>query len=417
MKTELNTKKIVILGAGFAGLTTALNLEKQAKKNSLNLEIILVDKNPYQVFNSNLYEVAASEEELTSIAQVKKTVTVPVAEAIEGKNITFIQDSLVRIHTEQKILELSRQKLNFDYLVLAMGSVSDYFGIEGAEEFSISLKTLQDGFRIRNAVEFVVQKHRQDLKKKNINIVIAGGGYTGVELAGELALVLNKIAWKNEYPRERIKIKIVEACPELIAGLSKRLSQDSFNRLQELGVEVLLQSAITKVDKDFIYFLTGEKISYDTLVWSVGIKARSFETTQEFALDKKGRLLVNEFLQTKNFANIFCTGDMVSILKADGRPVPSTAQDAIHQAKYLAKTIVSFLNNSLPEKYAPPAHGFIVSIGGKWAILSIGKIYFKGFFAHFVSKLAHLRYFISILGLVKALKYTLREIKYFSRND
>jgi NADH:ubiquinone reductase (H+-translocating) len=409
-------QKIVIVGAGFGGLSTAIALEKKFRKDK-NISITLIDKREYHIFTSNLYEVLSAEEELVSIEQMQKSITLPYKEILAGRNIQFIKDEFVEIDPLQKNIILTSKKIAYDFAVLALGSTSDFYGIEGAEKYGMPLKTLPDVLRIRNQIEFAVQMHRSDVKKKTLRIVVAGGGYTGVETAGELIKTLDVIAWKNDYPRHKIEVEIVEAGNSLIAGFNDRLSKDAYARLSALGVKIRLLSPISKVENGFLQILTGERVAFDVLIWSVGVKANEIKTITDLGFDKKGRVEINELLQAKKFTNIFVIGDGSCILDSNGRPVPATAQDAIHEGSFLAKIFPYILKNQNPPSYMSLKHGFIVCIGGKWAILSIGEYYFTGFFAYVISRLAHLHYYIPLVGILHGIKYVFFEVKYFSRND
>jgi NADH dehydrogenase len=410
-------KHIVILGAGFAGIQSAIALEKQLNSNS-NIKITLVDKRDYQLFTSNLFEVATSEEELVSIEQIKKSITLPISEILFGKKVNFIKKEVKEILPVEKKLVFENGELKYDYLVMALGSQSDFFNIKGAKEYSLTLKSLPDALRIRNQIEFAVQSRQMDINKKVVRIVIAGGGYTGLELAGELRGLINILSLKYSYPKEKIEIKVIEASNKLIPGFDDRLSIDAYNRLSYLGISVSVSAKITEVDNHFVFLETGEKLAYDCLIWTTGIKATDMHFNISMNLDMKGRILVNEYLQSKNFPEIFALGDNACILDKNNHPVPATAQDAIHEARYLAKSILSFMQNKLPNKtYIPKKHGFIVSLGGKWAIMSYNGVYLTGYLAWVVDQIAHIRYYTSVVGLIKAIKYVVFQVGLYSRND
>lgn len=409
--------KIAIIGGGFGGLQTALKLEKKFRGNK-NISLTLIDKREYHLFTPNLYEVATAGEELTTIGQIKKSITFPFKEILKGKNIQFVQGEVTMLDAQKKQIILGSKKLDYDYLVLALGSQSDFFNIPGAQENAMVLKDLPDALRIRNKIGFVMEAQRFELNKKNLHFVIAGGGYTGVELAGELKGLVDFLAWQNQYPREKVTIEMIEGNNKLIAGFDDRMSRDALGRLKELGVEVRLSERISAVDPHFISLLSGEKLAYDILFWSAGVKACHIHTSMEMPLDLRGRLHTNEFLQVKDFPNIFALGDMACIMGTDGRPVPSSAQDAEDQAKYVAYALPSIVQNKKPRKpYKNLKHGFIVNVGGKWAIMSYWGIYLTGFVAYAIDKLAHIRYYLSIVSLWKAIKCIVLQTEIYSRND
>ncbi len=409
-------KQIVILGAGFGGITTALKLSSQIKK--IEVEITIIDEQDYHLFTTNLYEVATAEEELTSITQLKKTITLPITEILHSHPVRFVKGRFKLIDPEKKQVNLEDGKsFNYDYLVVAAGSITDYFNIPGAEANSIPLKTLKDALKIRNQVEFLIQAHRLDTSKKLLRFVVAGGGYTGVEFVSELSNLVRMLSWKYGYPHEKLEIVVVEGTNQLIPGLSDRLSRDAYRRLEQLGVRVMLSSFITSVSDQFLDFKNGERLAYDLLVWSTGVKARALSFTIPPAKDKKGRCMTTPFLQTQTWPNIFVIGDMACVMNDQGIPAPSTAQDAVAQARYVAYAIVQQLQNKKSKPYSVLKHGFIVSIGGKWAILKVGHWYISGFLGYLVGQGAHLRYYASLVGWWQATKYVVFQMEIYTRND
>ncbi len=409
--------KIAIIGGGFGGLQTVLGLEKKFKGNN-NVSLALIDKRDYHLFTPNLYEVATAGEDLVSVNQIKKSITLPFKEVLKGKNVKFIQGEVTELDPERKCLILGQKKLDYDYLVLALGSQSEFFNIPGAKENAMILKDLPDALRVRNKIAFAMEAQRFEVNKKNLRFVIAGGGYTGVELAGELKGLADFLAWQNQYPREKVTIEIIEGNNKLIAGFDDRMSRDALYRLKNIGVQVRLSEKIAAVDLHYISLASGEKLAYDILFWSAGVKARGINSSIQMALDPRGRLDLNEFLQVKNFHNIFGLGDMAAVLGTNGKPVPASAQDAADQGKYLAYALPYILQNQKPPKvYKNIKHGFIVNCGGKWAVMSYRGIYATGFFAYAIDKLAHIRYYMSVVSLWKAIKYVVFQMEIYSRND
>ncbi len=409
-------ENIVIVGAGFGGLTVALGLEKQFRRDK-NISLTLVDRNDYHLFTPNLYEVASAEEEFVSARQLKKSIALPIKEILRGRNIAFLKGELKLVDQLQKKTVIDSRELEYDYLILALGSRSEYFAIEGAKKYALPFKDLKDAFRIKNQIEFAVQLHRQDAIKKVVRVVIAGGGYAGVELAGELTTAVSVIAWKNNYPLEKIELQVVEAANKLISGFNDNLSKDALLRLKELGVRVSLTSAIVRADPYFLSLSTGEKIAYDVLVWTAGVRAESLPFEHKVATDSAGRIRSNAYLQAQDWENIFVIGDECRVLDEAGNPAASSAQDAIRQGRYLAEALPKIMQNQRPQGFTCQKHGYIVNIGGKWAILNIGRFYFKGFLAYFIHQLAHINYFRTLIGWRRAIFYVLFEVKIFSRND
>jgi NADH dehydrogenase len=408
--------KIVIVGAGYGGIITALNLTKKFGQSGSVL-ITLIDRHDYQLFASNLYEVATADEEMTTMGQLRKSIALPFEEIFKNTNIKIIKAEVTEVNSDRKTVTAGIKKFEYDYLVLGIGSTSDYFNIEGAEKFSLPLKTLKDALNIRNQIEFALQRHRQDINKKNIRIVVAGGGYTGLEFAAELPGLLDILSWKNQYPRKKIEVTVVEAQNALLPGFSGRMSADAYARLQDLKVRVLLSNPIFRVEEHFVELSTGEKMEYDVLVWTTGVKASAVRFTVPFNTDKKGRIITNQFLQSDKHENIFVLGDGACVINADGKPAPPSAQDAIKQGEYLGYALPLILQNKKPAPYRGKKHGYVVAMGGKWAIVNYGGFYFSGFWAYGFCQLVHFNYFRKVAGWWNAFKYIVFQLEMYSRND
>ncbi len=407
---------IVIVGAGYTGVLSALTLSKKFK-NQKDVSLTLINKTSYQLFVSNLYEVATAEEEFTTISQLKKSITIPLTEIFAGTKVKLVKAEVTHIDQLQKTITAGVANFPYDYLVIATGSVSDYFGIEGAEKFARPLKSLTDALAIKNQLEFAIQAHRLDVNKKNIHIVVAGGGYTGVELAAELSHEVNILAWKNSYPLEKIEITVVEALGQVISGFSERLSQDALWALKDRGVRVNLSSPIFKVGEHFVELVTGEKIAYDVLVWTTGVRARVLPFAQPVDTDRKGRLITNQFLQVEKYPNIFAGGDAACVINKDGKPAPPSAQDAVEHGLYLGSALPVLMQNQKPSPYVGKKHGFIVTVGGRRAIMDYNGFYIKGWLAYLVRICAQINYYRKVVGWYKAIWYAWFDQEMYSRND
>ncbi|HVY68152.1 MAG TPA: NAD(P)/FAD-dependent oxidoreductase [Patescibacteria group bacterium] len=408
--------KILILGAGFGGLQAALGLEKNWRGPG-RLEIILADRHDYHLFSPNLYAAAATEEELVSVSQVKKSLALPLRQILRGRRIQFVRGEIGLLDQAAQTVQVGGRRLAYDYAVLALGSRSDDFGIPGAAAYGLTLKSLPDALRIRQQAEFIFQRQGMSFSKKPLRLLIAGGGYTGLELACELKELADILCWKYNYPREKMGVMVVEAAGQLVPGFDERLSRDAFWRLRELGIEVRLSARIAAVEQNFLTLMSEEKLDYDLLVWAAGIKANGIDTAQPLPADRKGRLPVDEFLRVKGFANLFAVGDMAAVLRPDGSLVPASAQDGESQGNYLAAALPLLLQNRRPKPYVSKPHGFIVALGGKWGILSYNGIYLTGFLAWLADQLAHLRYYAGIVGWWRAVKYIVFQMEIYGRND
>ncbi len=412
----MSRTQIVILGGGFAGIQTALKLSKSFKTTQ-QISLTLISEHDYFLFTPNLFEVASAPLEFTSMRELKKSISLPINEILRNTTIRFIKAQADSVNIQERKVILKGKFAEYDYLILALGSHSEYFRIKGAQEFSLTLNNLKEALLIRHRLEFLVAEHAKDMVKKNIRIVVAGGGYTAVELVGELQKTLNILCWKYGYLRQRIEIEIIEARNMLMPGFNEKMSQDVQNRLKQLGVRVNVLSPIERVERNSLNLLTGKKIDFDLLIWTVGIHANKINGTEDFATNSRGQLAVDEYLRVKGQNNIFAVGDMAEVLNEQGKTVPASAQDAWDQARYLSKALPDLKQNKKPAPFKPIPHGFIVNVSGKWAIMSYKGIYLKGYLAYLMDKLAHFRFYMDLVGFRKAFKYIFTEIKLYGRND
>jgi len=398
--------KIIIVGGGFGGIRTALDLEKIFRKD-LSVSITLIDQRDYHLFNPNLYKVAASEEELTSISQLKQSIALPFKEILAKRKINFLKGRILGMDFNLRKISVKGKSLDYDYLILATGSIPNFYQIPGASEFALSLNNLTDAFRIRNAVEFALQAGQYSIQKKTIRIVLAGGGFSSVKLAGELMGLLDFVAWKNNYPKEKLEVEILESQERLMPGESGKLSQDSYFRLKNLGVQISFFRHIVKVDRHLIEFLNGEKMEYDLLIWTAGNKANSKLDGLLGYRNGKEKIEVNEFLEVKGADRVFAIGDLSFYKDAQGNQTASTYKNAVSQGKYLASALPKLMKNVRPQAFKPKPYSFTINIGKNWAIYKGTSKYLTGYAAYLLGWYSQFVYFRSLVGIRKTLRHLL----------
>lgn len=408
---ENKQKTIVIVGGGFGGINAAILL---AKKVSSTVKVILIDRADYHLYHPSLYEVASSEEEFTSIADMKHSIAIPFKEVLP-KSVQFIQSTVTAIDQKAKSVTLQDgNKIPFDYLVVALGSQTDFFNIPGMEQYGVKFKSLTEALKIRNAVEFLVESHRMDIQKKLIRIVVSGGGFSGVELAGELSKLRNILSWKYNYSPDKVEIMIVEGTNQLLPGIAANFSSRILGRLKDLGVQVRLGNFITKAEPGHIVFSNGETVNYDLLIWAGGVKSMALPFVQAVELDKKGRVLVDAHLNLPADNSIYVIGDSAALTPA----LPQTATQAIDQGLYVAKAITEQLKGGAAQPFQLKQFGVIVSVGGKWAGLHYENGFnYYGFFGWIAHRYADLRYFLRLMPFFKALRLALFDVELYTRND
>lgn len=403
---------IVILGAGFGGLRTALLLSKAFKRRGLEktCEITIVDRNNYHTYTPTLYEAATTSKETANHIQIKEIITFPIEEILKGAGVRFIKNELKNLDlVNGDVHFIDGTRLKFNYLVLALGSETNYFDIPGLKENSLTLKTFIDAIKIRDKIFDLAESGQGEIK-----IAIGGGGSTGVELAGEIREWSYEI--EEKHPSRRIKVVMVEGSPSILPGFPSRLIKLAERRLKKIGVEVLTNKMIQAVDSS----------SYDVLVWTGGVKALGLMGTLPLKIEKRGRVEVAGEMEClpqspdlKLYGKIYAIGDAVCFYDpTTGKPIPGVARAALSQADVVAHNIICDLRGKkYHKKYRPMDYPYIVPVGGKWAIAKLGPVIIWGFWGWVLKGLVELNYLISIMPLWKALKIWLRGLRLFIQND
>jgi len=400
-------KKIVIVGAGFGGLRCALTLERALKEYRLSkeAEIVLVDKNRYHSFIPALYEVASASRALSEEALYART-NILIKTLIGTKKISFVKGEVTDINIEERYVELADGSgQEFDYLVIALGSEINFYDIPGLEKQALCLKDYLDALRIRRAV-----KLGDNIPKQ---IVVAGGGTSGIELAAELRKDLKKVP---------VSIILVEGEKRVLPSFPEAISHIAASRLRELHILPKLGHYIKKAEKKELLLDNDEKIPYDCLFWTAGIKGHRLLEKIPLQKEKNGMLKSDACLHPlkesgEPIAYAYAIGDAGAFYDAQGKIVPWTAQKAIGQGKKAAYSILRSIQGLHETRCYPEKVNFVIPIGGKWAIAKLNSFVYSGFGGWMVKDLVELKYLLSILPISKALAYWAKTVWAFSRND
>ncbi len=435
---EENTQKnILVLGGGFGGLHTVLHLERLFRREKLldTYTLFLVDEKNYHLYTPTLYEIATTLELDTTIETLKSAVTIPFHEVLEGKNIEFIKAEVRSVDIQGRTVLVNKgtelEKVPFTFLVLALGSETNYFDIPGLREYSLTLKNLADALRLRNRV------HHIFLFGEPQTFIIGGGGTTGIELTGELTGYVRRLAKTYNRREKDTKIVLVESADQILIGFEKSVVRAAHKRLQKLGVEIRCNTRIEEARAGEVRIknsTTGAKelIPASTLIWTGGIKVNPIIETLTVAKDKKNRCLINTFLEIakdseskdgilgplESHPHIYAIGDNSCFYDAKtGFPVPANAPYAITQGEIAAKNILAEIQGTKRRVFQPKRAPFIIPIGGKYAIADLGFIRFKGISAWVLKQLVEPNYFRRILPWHKVIPLWLRGLWLFIKND
>ncbi len=386
--------EIVIVGGGFAGVAAGLELIKNKKK--LNTRITLIDKNTFHLFTPSLYEVATSEEPQGNIA-------IPYKEIFDNK-LTYLNGFVEKIDPKLNIIYLrGGQEKHFDYLILALGSQPAYFSIPGLKDYSIPLKALPDALKIREKIRTMCCKG--DSCKKKVQVVIGGGGFSGTELAAELLTYKNKLSKQYKLSPSCLAITIIQGSNSLLKELDQHVSQIAQNRISQPNVQFCFGGHITQVTDKEILTDTGKSYPYDIFIWTGGVEANSIAKNSGLPTNKRGQVIVNQYLQTEGFPHIFAIGDIAGFVDSKTQsPVPTVAQVAEEQGKIAAKNVRQLITKEPILPYPYRHFGYVVPLRGHYASAELmGNIHIDGFFGWILQQLVFLRYLLEILPPLKAI--------------
>jgi NADH dehydrogenase len=384
-------KRVVIVGAGFAGLTLAKKL------SSKYFQVILIDKNNYHQFQPLLYQVATSGLEPSSIS-------FPLRKIFQHYKNVYIRIAEVKnILPEEKRIETSIGNVDFDYLVLAQGAETNYFNNQSLQQNSFSMKSVAEALYLRNTL---LQNFEQALisNSKNeiealLHIVIVGGGPTGVELAGAIAEMKNNILPKD-YPEldfNQMNIVLIEASSRLLSGMSEQSGEKAQQYLEALGVRLQMNTSVNNYDGNSATLSNGTTLYSRCLVWAAGVKGMALKGLPASSVLPNNRIRVDAFNRIPGMANAFAIGD-VALMQGEQSPKghPQVAPVAIQQAALLAKNLENIVSQKKLKGFYYHDKGSMATVGRNLAVVEMGKLKIKGFIAWIIWMFVHL---MSIIGI------------------
>lgn len=381
---------VVIVGGGFGGIEVA----KKLKNKPVN--VLMLDKNNYHGFWPLLYQVAMGSLECESIAfSIRKKFD-------DQKNFRFRIAEVKSINKENNFVETSIGDINYDYLVIATGSTTNFFGNKDIERFAMPMKTIPEALNIRYLIlqnlEAAVLQPSKEAREPYLNFVLVGAGPTGVELAGSLAEIRNHILTKDypELRKEEMKVYLVDFLPKVLGPMSEEASKAAEKALRGMGVELLLGTKVESYDGEVINFEGGKSIKTKSVIWSAGVMGQVPGGIEKENVVRGNRIKTNAISQIEGSTNIFAIGDVAaSITEATPNGHPGVAQVAMQQGVKVAENILNIIENKPTEPFKYFDKGSMATIGRNKAVADIGKIRMSGFFAWMTWMFIHL---ISLMG-------------------
>ncbi|WP_374462810.1 NAD(P)/FAD-dependent oxidoreductase [Chryseobacterium sp.] len=402
---------MLIVGGGFAGINLIKSL-----KNDKRFKITLVDKNNYHFFPPLIYQVATSFIEASNISYPFRKLF------SNNKNVKFHMGSLLRVNPENKTIDTDTGTLGYDYLVLALGTESNFFGMENVRKCALPMKNIEEALYLRNHILLTLEEaaRNKDIREaeKLQNIVIAGGGPTGVELAGMLAEMGRYIAQK-EYPEIKLGLSnlyLIDALPTLLSPMSQLAQKTAYEKLKELGVKILLNVSVKDYTDNKVILSDGNIIETETLIWTSGVIGKEVPGLPENSLGKGRRILVDAYNKVGGTNNIYALGDIALMLSEEKYPKghPQLAQVAIQQGKNLAANFKRIEDGKVLEQFHYNDKGSMAIISKYNAVVDLPKHSFNGFIAWLTWLFIHI---IPLVGFKNKIQLAVDWFRLFITNN
>ncbi len=389
--TDKSLHKVYIVGGGFAGIRAALDLVDITPEN---VEVILISKNHHFEYYPRIYKVVTGAN--------PREVCIPLSEIFANTRIKIINDEIIKVDVNKKKIE-GKSGIIYDYsdLVLALGSETVYFNIDGVKERSYGFKSIHEALALKKHLHKMFDVYLSSEKEdviSQLHLVIVGGGPSGVELAGKLVTYMKELSKHHSVKNEFITIDLIEAASSLVSALPSEVSSHVYNRLHKLGVNIFLNRSLVKEDIDEI-LMKDMSMRTNTLIWTAGSRTNHFyESIEGFTLHRNGRVLVDEYMRPEGFEHVYIAGDSAHTSYA------GFAQTALYDGNFIAKTIKADYNGENMPKYIPKKVSYAVPVGEGWAAVSWGPLKIYGWIGYILRELIDLKFFMSILPLYKAIR-------------
>lgn len=428
--------RIAIVGGGYGGVEAAKLLHKQFKRDR-NVEIALFDRNPYHTLMTELHEIAGSRTE-------PEAVQVSFRKIFAATTVNVIIDEVNTIDFDNNTIKAETGDYPYDYVIIGTGGRPEFFGVEGVQENAYTLWSLEDAIRIRTHVE---ERFRDAAKEPNearrrqlLTFTIAGAGFTGIELAGELLERRDELCPKYHIDASEVRVVIVEMKGSVLPIFPEKPAKKALSYLEKKGAEVMLNTTIVGAEEGVVHLKDKDDIRTDTFIWTAGIQGSEFtakipltkgqtssdecsvasiegihgmagchfDEEDRYIVGERGRILVNRQMQSVDYRNVYLCGDMIWFLE-DEKVVPQIVETALQTAETAAHNVAADIKGAEKKQFKSNYHGFMVSIGGKYGVAHVLGISLYGIFAMAAKHLINLHYLFGLAGINAVWEYLQEE--------
>lgn len=380
----MNKNKIIVIGGGYGGLRT---VEKLAK-NPQN-EILLLDKNSYHFAQTDVYDLIANENDFAQV-------TVDLFTFCSGfeSNVTFIKQEVKNIDFKNNKVVTSIQRYGYDYLVIAVGARTKFRAdVIGLREYAYGVKALHRAMYFKQKFEMSLFKRVEEsgTSCKPINIIVAGGGLSGVEIAAQMGSFSKEFYRKNNFICRKLNIVLINSGKHILQGLDYVLIQKSDQRLKKLDVIIKNEKKVVEITKESVKLSDGEELQMDFIIFAGGIEPNGL--VHELSIDKNemGYIVTNSYLQTQSYGNVFAIGDCTTIYN-DAKVVAPTADTAEQMADICVQNITSLIEKKPLREHNIKSRGVLIALGRGYAAAKVFGFYFSGYFAYIMKKMVEKAY-------------------------
>jgi NADH dehydrogenase len=427
--------RIVILGGGYGGVHAAKKLYKQYKRRD-DVEITLIDKNPYHTLMTELHEIAGSRTE-------PEAVQVSFHKIFGGKKVNVVIDEITGIDLEEKKLTSETTNYGYDYLVIGAGGAPEFFDIPGVQENSFTLWSLEDAIRIRTHVEDcfreAAKEPNPEKRRQLLNFTIAGAGFTGIELAGELLERRDVLCPKYHIDEREVRVLIVEAKDSILPIFPSKPREKAARHIRKMGAEIMLNAMITGAEEGKV-IIGDQVIQTDTFIWTAGIhggefttrveltkgqmargecsvatvegihgmKGCAFDEDERYVVGQRGRVLVNDYMQSVDRPDVYLCGDILWYVEEE-HVLPQVVETALQTGETVARNIIADIEKKEKETFKSNYHGFMVSVGSRYGVAHVMGTSLSGFMALGIKHLINLHYLFGLAGVNAVWEYIREE--------